>query len=262
MLLALIIFYAAAILLIETPCLFLIGKLMRVETMKFNRALQIVMAWLALNVGVGFLLGGKFIGLLMICVATHLIGTIWVAKTILRIRFARASLLVMLTIISVIITGVIPLRTFVMQAYRIPANSMRPTIMAGDRIIVSKFIYRAREPSRWEVAAFKYPADRRREFVKRIVGLPGETIELRDGSIMIDGKTATPPTELGAIRWDNAGDYARVNQSFQIPEPCYFVLGDNSQSHDSRYWGPVCRQDFLGKAVFIYWPLEHQRTIQ
>ena len=178
---------------------------------------------------------------------------------------------------SIIIAVVLALliRTFVVQAFKIPSGSMIPTFKVGDRIFVNKFIYGAgvpftdlhlpklREPRRGDIVVFVSPEDRKKDFVKRLIAVGGETVEIKDGRIYIDGKVIQEPLSIKAVYYYNAGDFGGEGVKIQVPKDFYFVLGDNSaSSRDSRYWGFVSRKSLLGNAICIYWPLHRMRIIK
>lgn len=148
------------------------------------------------------------------------------------------------------------IRTFIFGPYKIPTGSMKPTFMENDKIFVDKLSYRFHEPKRGDIIVFKYPLDRKKDYVKRLVGLPGETLEIRDGILLIDGKPLTD-TPFNRIRYYNTDQwkFGKTGQVVLIPLNRYFALGDNSsQSADSRQWGFVPRKDLIGKAFMIWWP--------
>lgn len=166
------------------------------------------------------------------------------------------------------------IRTFVIQAFKIPTGSMRPTLLEGDLILVNKFIYGAkvpfaglrlpavRQPKRGDVLVFIYPEDRKKDFIKRLIALPGETVEIKSGSIYINDKPLLDPV-FNQRYYYNRGDLAREGEKIVVPEESFFVLGDNSaSSKDSRYWGFVPRKNILGKALIIYWPPNRIRIIR
>lgn len=167
------------------------------------------------------------------------------------------------------------IRTFVVQAFKIPSGSMIPTFKVGDRIFVNKFIYGARipfteirlpamrDPRRGDIVVFVSPEDKKKDFVKRLIAIGGETVEIRDGRIYIDGKDIQEPLSIRSVYYYNAGDFGKEGVSVKVPEDSYFVLGDNSaSSRDSRYWGFVSRKSLLGNAICIYWPLHRMRVIK
>jgi signal peptidase I len=168
------------------------------------------------------------------------------------------------------------LQTFVVQAFKIPSGSMIPTFNIGDRIFVNKFLYCARipfvsirlpimdvrVPKRGDIIVFQSPEDPKKDFVKRLIAFGGETVEIRDGKVLVDGK---PPAvdSIRTVFYYNAGDYGREGARVSVPEGCYYALGDNSaNSRDSRYWGFIPRKNLIGKAVLIYWPLNRIRLIK
>jgi signal peptidase I len=177
---------------------------------------------------------------------------------------------------SIIIAFLLALviRAFIVQAFKIPTGSMRMTLIEGDLILVNKFIYGAkvpfvkywlaalRSPKRGDVIVFIYPEDKKKDFIKRLVGLPGEIVEIKGGSIYINGKPAPEPV-FNQIYYYNRGDFAAPGQKIVVPKDSYFVLGDNSiSSKDSRYWGFVPKSNVLGQAMIIYWPPQRIRVIK
>ncbi|TDX51960.1 signal peptidase I [Orenia marismortui] len=138
--------------------------------------------------------------------------------------------------------------TFVVQAFYIPSGSMRPTLKPGDRIFANKFIYRFREPQRQEIIVFKYPVDPSRRFIKRLIGLPGDRVKIIEGRVYVNGKALEEDYTLEK----SYSDFPEV----KVPENHYFMLGDNrNNSEDSRFWGFVPRENIVGKAFVIFWPL-------
>lgn len=160
------------------------------------------------------------------------------------------------------------IRTFIIQAYKIPSGSMKPTLLIGDHILVNKFIYGVkipfirstlipiRDPKRGDIVVFIYPEDRSKDFIKRVIGIADDTIEIRDKKIFLNGlpyrdKYGVYTDEFiipGAIQpRDNFGPVT-------VPKGNIFCMGDNrDQSYDSRFWGFVDLKDVLGKAMVIYW---------
>lgn len=138
--------------------------------------------------------------------------------------------------------------TFVVQAFYIPSGSMEPTLMVNDRILVAKFLYRFEPIARGDVIVFRYPLNPQRDFVKRVIGLPGNQAQLKEGVVYIDGQRIS---EKGYTIKPDYGNYGPVT----VPRGDYFVLGDNrNNSEDSRFFGYVPRANIIGKAIFIYWP--------
>lgn len=166
------------------------------------------------------------------------------------------------------------IRTFFIQAFKIPSGSMRMTLVEGDRLLVNKLRYGAKipftkkrlpgfgEPQRGDVVVFVYPEDRKRDFIKRLIAKEGETVEIRYGDIYINDKLIEDP-RINNTYYYNRGAYGDTGKKIKVPEGFCFVLGDNSgSSHDSRFWGFVPKEDIIGKAEIIYWPPTRIRFIQ
>ena len=155
------------------------------------------------------------------------------------------------------------IRTFIMAPFKIPSGSMRPTLIEGDRILVNKFIYRFHGPQRGDIIVFRYPDDPKRPFIKRLVGVGGDTVEIRAGQVWVNGS----PLDGGGIftrnQYYNQGIYGQEGQAIQVPAESFFVLGDNSlSSHDSRFWGFVPKRLLIGRAMCIFWPLTRWRALR
>lgn len=141
----------------------------------------------------------------------------------------------------------------------VPTESMKGTIEPGDRFFANRLAYINKDPKRFDVIVFKFPDDEKTTFVKRIIGLPGESLNIIDGKVYIDD-AAEPLDDSFALEKMN-GSYG----PYQIPEGCYFVLGDNrNHSNDSRFWEHpfVSRSQILGKAGLRYWPLPDFKVIE
>ncbi len=152
-------------------------------------------------------------------------------------------------------------RSFVVQAFKIPSSSMEPTLLVGDHILVNKFLYGIRipvigkkifpfsQPRRGDVIVFIFPNDRSKDFIKRVIGLPGEKVEIRERKIYINDRLIEDPwgKYFPPERLINVGPE-------MVPPNALFVMGDNrNNSEDSRYWGFVPLDDVLGKAFVMYW---------
>lgn len=170
-------------------------------------------------------------------------------------------------IVTALILALI-IRTYVIQAFKIPSGSMLQTLLVGDHILVNKFIYGVKlpfsdkrilvftKPKRGDIIVFKYPEDPSRDFIKRVIGVEGDIIEERNKIVYVNGKPLNEPyvqhtdnsMRIGGIEpRDNFGPYL-------VPKNKLFVMGDNrDQSYDSRYWGYVDMKDVKGKAFIIYW---------
>ncbi len=218
--------------------------------------------------------------------------------------------------IAIAVALALVIRSFVVQAFKIPSGSMIPTLLIGDHLLVNKLVYRFRLPERGEVTVFKFPQDRKTDFIKRVVALPGDDVELAEGKLIVNraqvpdvhasygpghptglerymkpfhvprkGETvrlegpniklyqllvsnemkesgASPDVEVidvvagpdgkiadGRLRVDG-----KVLETWKVGEDYLFMMGDNrDNSFDSRFWGPVRREDIVGKAMIIYW---------
>ena len=153
------------------------------------------------------------------------------------------------------------IRTFVVQAFKIPSGSMKPTLLVGDHILVSKFIYGIKipltdktiiklgTPKRGDVVVFKYPLDTKKDYIKRVIGLPGDRIELVNKQLLINGRVTDDPHASYSV-YGNLRNFGPVT----VPANHLFVMGDNrDESSDSRVWWFVPLSYLNGKAFLIYW---------
>jgi signal peptidase I len=140
--------------------------------------------------------------------------------------------------------------TFVAQAFRVQGTSMEPLLGDGERILVNKSVYRFRPIERGDVVVFWYPRDPSVSFIKRVVGLPGDNVELRAGRLYVNGAAAAEDYLSEAFRGDD------TRPPTEVPRGYYFVLGDHRRSsNDSRSWGGVPERYIYGRAAFRFWPL-------
>jgi signal peptidase I len=141
---------------------------------------------------------------------------------------------------------------FLYQPVKVEGTSMAPLLSDQERIFINKFVYRFEPIERGDVVVFWYPLDRSKSFIKRVVGLPGETVELRAGRLYVGGKELIEP--YVPANYLDGTNYPPLT----LPADSYFVMGDHrDSSNDSRVFGPVARQFIYGKAVFAYWPVDH-----
>ncbi len=174
---------------------------------------------------------------------------------------------------SIVVAVILALfiRTFVVQAFKIPTGSMEPNLLVGDHLLVNKFVFapaatgveRAllpmRDIRRGDVVVFKYPEEPDRDFIKRVIGLPGETIEVRDRRVRINGTAIEEPYAHYLFPSTSGGESVGfdVRQRYgpvTVPEGHYFMMGDNrDNSQDSRYWGFLPQHYVKGRALMIYW---------
>ncbi|MBI3087655.1 MAG: signal peptidase I [Candidatus Omnitrophica bacterium] len=154
------------------------------------------------------------------------------------------------------------IRTFIVAPFKIPSGSMRPTLLEGDRILVNKFLYRFREPQHGEVIVFRFPENPKRPFIKRLIAVGGDRVEIRGGRVVINGRPAGSAV-VQETTYYNQGEFGQAQHAVEVPEGMYYVLGDNSSSsHDSRFWGFVPQRLLIGKAVCIFWPPKRIRALQ
>ncbi len=164
----------------------------------------------------------------------------------------------MLPIVIAVILALL-LKTLVFANAVVPSGSMLSTIEIGDRIVASRLAYITNDPQRFDVVIFKYPDDERQNYVKRIIGLPGETVEIKDGIVYVtqtSGKTIQLRDDF-VTYCTPVGDYG----PYKVPEDSYFMLGDNrNDSEDSRFWDNkfVMKKKIVGKVVFCYYPSIHK----
>jgi len=167
------------------------------------------------------------------------------------------------------------IRTFIAQPFKIPTSSMEPAFVPGDRIFVNKFIYGAKlpftdirlpkikEPERGDIIVFRSPVERKKFLVKRLVGLPGDTVEIKNKRILINGELLREPSVFKDTPYYNKGEYGERGKPVKVPPKFYYCLGDNSQnSVDSRYWGFAPAKNLAGKVFFIHWPIKRIRVVK
>jgi signal peptidase I len=177
---------------------------------------------------------------------------------------------------SIVIAVILALfiRTFVVQAFKIPTGSMENNLLIGDHLLVNKFVFGPAGPERGilpmrdirrlDIVVFKYPDEPERDFIKRVIGLPGETVELRNKKVYINGRALDEPyvhflepasDSQEITSFDVRERYGPV----RVPEGQYFVMGDNrDNSQDSRYWGFLPRSYIKGRALMIYWSFDNE----
>jgi signal peptidase I len=173
-----------------------------------------------------------------------------------RLRLWRAAW-ELLHDLSVAVLFCFFLITFVAQAFRVQGTSMEPLLHDGDRIVVNKFVYRFEPVERGDVVVFWYPREPSVSFIKRVVGLPGDTVEMRAGRLFVNGREVAEPYIPPAYRERDSYPPVPVRPGY------YFVLGDHRRSsNDSRSWGEVPAKYIYGRAVFRFWPLRQLGPIR
>ena len=181
---------------------------------------------------------------------------------------------------SIVIAVILALfiRTWIVQAFKIPTGSMEKSLLIGDHLLVNKFVFGptstlfeqvvtpTKAVQRGDILVFKYPQEPERDFIKRVIGLPGEGLEVRHKQLYIDGvrlnepylQDQMPVLEPGLIALDRRDNFGPI----AVPVDHYFMMGDNrDNSEDSRFWGPLPHAYVKGKAMIIYWSYEDSRPL-
>lgn len=168
------------------------------------------------------------------------------------------------------------IRTFVVQAFKIPSGSMEPTLLVGDHILVNKFIYGIKlpfidktvvpvsEPDRGDVIVFIYPVDPSKDFIKRVIGVPGDRIRIAGEKVFINGTRYEDEHGYYSAPRGGSANLTRKEEygPVTVPEDHLFVMGDNRyHSYDSRFWGFVPVDSVKGEAFIIYWSWPHWRRV-
>ena len=141
---------------------------------------------------------------------------------------------------------------FLYQPVKVEGTSMAPLLSDQERIFINKFVYRFEPIDRGDVVVFWYPLDKTKSFIKRVIALPGESVEIRQGMVYVDSQQIKEP--YVPPQYEDLSDYGPV----RVPPNMYFVMGDHRiSSNDSRVFGPVPSRFIYGRAVFAYWPVDH-----
>jgi signal peptidase I len=196
-------------------------------------------------------------------------------------RSGAGSVIELFLIVAVALGLALGIQAFLVKPFRIPSASMEPTLDIGQRVLVSRVTYHFSDPDRGDVVVFKPPkgADEnmcgvprqpqracseptpgksKENFIKRIVAVPGDRLKVLRGRVYIDGKRQNEPY----IRPDETCDICELPREIVIPADHFFMMGDNrGESADSRYWGPVPRDNLIGQAFFTYWPPKRIGTL-
>lgn len=244
------------------------GKVLKVKELNFKKAFKsnlLLFLFGAVLLIAALLLTPVIKGILLLNILfllANVTAGLWIIRKMFNTTLPRsAGVYLIFTLLSVILTLLVS--SYVLMTAYLPAQarSMEPGIKAGDFVIVNKLVYRFKDPVRGEAIVFKAPTPPPPIYVKRLIGLPGEVVEIRDGKIYIDQKpleehlqTGTPiPSHTkprGERKMDNYGPVT-------VPEHCYFVLGhDLDNSYDSRDWGFVAESKIVGRADTVYWSVD------
>src|SRR5712692_8265682 len=172
-----------------------------------------------------------------------------------RRRFFDTRFWLCYLILSVLLAFIVII--FLYQPVQVEGTSMMPRLTNHERIFINKFVYRFEPIKRGDIVVFRYPLDNSKSYIKRVVGLPGEWVSIKDGRVYVNGRALTesyiPPEYF---------DHQSYPPVYVEPDH-YYVLGDHRESsNDSRAWGTVGRNDIYGKAVFVYWPFSLWGSLQ
>ena len=236
---------------------------------------------------------------LLMVLLVAITGVVWLFDSLFFAKKRRASGIQEPTVVEYakaffpIVLAVLVIRSFIVEPFRIPSGSMLPTLHIGDFILVNKFAYGVRlpvthtkiletgNPERGDVMVFRYPKNPTVDYIKRVIGLPGDTIGYFDKTVYLNGKpvTMTPATRDGSLKQsvpeivtlyrEQLGDVAhdvfhdprgrQMEKEFIVPDGEYFMMGDNrDHSNDSRYWGTVPEANLVGKAFRIWMSWDSQ----
>ncbi len=169
------------------------------------------------------------------------------------------------------------IRSFILQAFKIPSGSMLPTLKIGDHLLVNKFIYGTKIPfsggkqvldwkaiNRGDIIVFRFPKDRSIDYIKRVIGLPGDRIQVKNKKVLVNNEAVDDPHAYftsATIMSSHAGPRDNFGP-VTVPDGKVFVMGDNrDNSYDSRFWGFVDKKDVLGKALIIYWSWDIDKSL-
>ena len=176
--------------------------------------------------------------------------------------FLRSLLSVVLTIAAIVAASYL-LRTFVFQSYEIPSASMEETIMTGDLVIGEKVSYHFSEPQAGQIVTFDDPEIPSRTLIKRVIATEGQTINLVDGSVYIDGERQFESYTDGKPSYPLANSIANITYPYTVPSGHVWVMGDNrTNSQDSRYFGAIPVTSVSSRAAVIYWPIDNFRVLE
>ena len=164
------------------------------------------------------------------------------------------------TVVVALVISIV-LYLFIMTPHEVIGNSMHPTYQNGEYLMANKLLYRFQDPQRGDVIIFKYSDTQ--DFIKRVIGLPGDKVMLKDGHIYINDQLLDESAYLSNSIYTNGGEFLHEGESITVPDNEYFVCGDNRpHSSDSRTFGPISKDDIKGKAWLVYFPFSQFRIAQ
>ena len=180
------------------------------------------------------------------------------------VRSPLRSLVGIIVMVAIVVLVTVGLRTFVFVPYEIPSGSMEETIMTGDMVFSEKVSYYLREPQRGDIVTFDDPEVAGRTLIKRVIATGGQTVDLVDGNVVVDGVTLDEPYTNGKESWPLARTAVGEDISFPytVPEGELWVMGDNrTASQDSRYFGSIPVSSVTGRGAMIYWPFNDVKLL-
>lgn len=164
-----------------------------------------------------------------------------------------------LVMVAIVVAGAWLLRTFVIEPFQIPSASMEETIQTGDMVFAEKISYQFSDPEQGDIVVFSDPQVPSRTLIKRVIATEGQTVDLRDGVVYVDGVALDEPYTQGLPSYPlHTVSNVNITYPYTIPEGSVWVMGDNrTNSSDSRYFGPISEDAVFGKVLCIYWPFDH-----
>ena len=177
-------------------------------------------------------------------------------------KVALGLVLELVQVLAISLAIIIPVRYFLIQPFYVKGASMEPSFFDHEYLIIDELSYRFRQPARGDIVVFRYPADPKQFFIKRVIGLPGETVEIAGGQIKIYNDKYPNGTVLQEKAYLDQ-EYTATTRTVTLKNDEYYVLGDNRiASLDSRYFGPVKRTNIVGRVWLRGWPLDRWRLFQ
>lgn len=152
---------------------------------------------------------------------------------------------------------------FLFRPFQVNGESMMPTFKNGEYILTNIISLRFNAPHKGDVIVFKSPTDEDKDFIKRIIAVPGDTVMVQNGAVFVNGQKLDESSYLPPDFQTQQGAFLTEGVSKTVPEDTYFVMGDNrSNSSDSRTWGFLPKKEIIGRSIFVYWPVDVMRTIK
>ena len=176
-----------------------------------------------------------------------------------KMKIARSLISIVIMVVVVVVLAFL-MRIFAFEPYEIPSGSMETTIMTGDMVFSEKVSYYMRQPAAGDIVTFNDPTTPSRTLIKRVIAVGGQTVNLVDGKVVVDGVTLEEDYTHGAVSYplSSSAEGVTVNYPYTVPEGYVWVMGDNrTNSQDSRYFGAIPVSSITGRANLIYWPLNH-----